>query len=82
MLRTMQTRTVVLIGTLSLAAGWLVGTSSVSQEPQTPASGNAAARRTLTNQRNLRPPAPQTQQLRSRMQDVPRSPTPEETLRV
>jgi hypothetical protein len=78
MLRTMQTRTVVLIGSLSLAAGWLVGTSSVSQEPQAPAGGSAAARggpRPLGSE-NYDPPAPHTQQLKLRMKDVPRSPTP------
>ena len=78
MLKTMQTRTVALIGALSLTAGWLVGTSSVSQGPNAPVGGGAATRR------GPRPlgsgakesPAPYTEQLRLRMQEVPRSPTP------
>ncbi|MEO8678436.1 MAG: hypothetical protein ABI665_05280 [Vicinamibacterales bacterium] len=78
MLRTMQTRTVVLIGTLSLAAGWLVGTSSISQDRQAPAGSTTARRgpRPLGSSRTAEPLAPFTEQLRQKMQDVPRSPKP------
>ena len=78
MLLTMQTRTVVLIGALSLAAGWLVGTSSVSHDRQAPATGSATARRgpRPLGSRTSEPLAPFTEQLRQKMQDVPRSPTP------
>jgi hypothetical protein len=78
MWKTMQTRTVVLIGSLSLAAGWLFGTTTVSQSPSAPVGGAAGVRR---DPRPLgsppqEPAAPYTEQLRLRMQEVPRSPSP------
>ena len=78
MLKTMQTRTVVLIGALSLTAGWLFGTSSVSQSPSAEVGGAAGVRRgpRPLGSGTKEAPAPYTEQLRSRMQEVPRSPSP------
>lgn len=78
MIPTMQTRTVMLIGTLSLAAGWLVGHTSASQNSQAHMSERGQVRsgpRPLGSA-SKEPAAPYTEQLRVRMQDVPRSPAP------
>jgi hypothetical protein len=70
----MQPRMVALIAVLSLASGWLVS-NVVSENTQPPASADprSSGPRPLGVQEA---PAPYTQQLRLRMQEHPRSPSP------
>lgn len=68
MLKNLTSRTVLLVGALSLTAGWLAGTASSQQEP------DAAAGRSRTGPRPLGSPAavaPHTRQLRERLETQP-----------
>lgn len=69
----MRPRTLVLIGALSLAAGWTAGTTS------SPATQDAAAeRRTGPRPLDVEPAkgGPYTEQLRQKLKEHPRSPIP------
>jgi hypothetical protein len=73
MMGAMQPRMVALIAALSLASGWLAS-SVVSQDPQPAASGDVrSGPRPLGRQDAA---APFTQQLRLKLQEQPRSPSP------
>lgn len=68
----MRSRTVVLIGSLSLAAGWMAGSVSVPVE-QDLTTSRPTGPRPLGVQ--LRQSAPLTEQLREKLDDRPKSPS-------
>ncbi len=70
----MQTRTVVVIGLLGLAGGWLAGRTSAPTTPN--ASQASVAQRRGPRPLGGEPAAPFTEQLRSKLQEQPRSPSP------
>lgn len=69
----MRVRTVVLIGTVSLGAGWMVGTNTSPA-----AQDSSTQRRGGPRPLGMHAPgaAPFTAQLRRRLEEQPRSPTP------
>ena len=68
----MQTRVVMLIGVVSLAGGWLAGSTSAPASPQVSGSERRGPKPLGTGE----PVAPYTQQLRLKLQEQPRSPSP------
>ena len=86
MLKTMQMRTVVLIGSLSLGAGWLLHDSSAPQPTGPATNDSTTARRgprplgADAKARTIAAPTERqtkfSEQLRLKMQDIPQSPTP------
>lgn len=70
----MAPRTVLLIGAISLAAGWLVGTSTSSSRQDAPAARERSGPRPLGGAATV---APLTRQLRERLDAQPvRTPSP------
>jgi hypothetical protein len=72
MMEAVQPRVVALIAAVSLAAGWLASTAVSQNVPSQPATG-VSGPRPLGRQDA---PAPYTQQLRLKLQERPRSPSP------
>lgn len=68
----MQTRVVMLIGLVSLAGGWLAGSTSAPPSAQASGSDRRGPKPLGTSE----PVAPYTQQLRLKLQEQPRSPSP------
>ena len=69
----MTPRTVLLIGAISLAAGWLVGTSTSSSQQEAPSAPQRSGPRALGSSASV---APFTRQLRERLDaQPPRTPT-------
>lgn len=74
MVTAMAPRTVLLIGAISLTAGWLVGTSTSSSRQDAPVVGQRSVPRPLGRPANV---APLTRQLRERLDSQPvRTPSP------
>ena len=74
MMEAVQPRVVGLIAALSLAAGWLASTAVSQNAPPQPAT-SVSGPRPLGGQ-DPPAPAPYTQQLRLKLQEHPRSPSP------
>jgi hypothetical protein len=73
MLPMIRPRTVVLIGVVSLAAGWMAGTSSSPATQEAPAQRRAAPRPLGMSATST---APYTAQLRRKLEEQPRTPVP------
>jgi len=69
MMTAMTPRTVLIIGVVSLSAGWLLGSSTSSHQPDPPAVRGRSAVRPLGSSANV---APFTRQLRERLDSPPR----------
>ena len=66
-------RTVVLIGTISLFAGWMAGTTSAPATQEAPAQRRTGPRPLGSSEPSV---APYTAQLRRKLEEQPRSPVP------
>ena len=71
----MYKKLIALVGAAGIAAGWLMG-SSVSQAPATPAGGAARSGPRALGTPSREPLAHYTEQLRLKLQEQPRSPSP------
>ena len=74
MMLMIRPRTVVLIGTISLAAGWMAGNISSPATQEAAAKGRSSGPRPLGG--GATSVAPFTAQLRKKLEEHPRSPTP------
>jgi len=73
----MDKKLIALVGAAGIAAGWLVGSSSVAQSPSTPTGGSQVRRGPHALGSSPREPlAPYTEQLRLKLHEQPRSPAP------